>query len=173
MVETCCLVLFIVVVDFVNIIQQFNDDVNALQSPMFIRSSEFFSEHCLMGNPLPGWVQKSVNFHIPHGRPCSLQIDVDAPQSPFKYYIKQWWSETHRLRWYYGVYRFMRTDQKLFFTFFLQNSHYHQTIGVLQCVRSEPGEISGHKRHSKHWGNVGLVLVHHLRHWFNIMRTLA
>ena len=29
---------------------------------------------------------------------------------------------------YYGVYWFTRTKQKLSFTFFLQNSHYHQTM---------------------------------------------
>ena len=43
------LVLSIVVVIIV-FIQQF-EDVNALQSPIFIRSAQFFSEHPLMDNP--------------------------------------------------------------------------------------------------------------------------
>ena len=64
------------------ILQQF-DDVNALQSPIFIRSSQSLIEHPLMD--YPAYIRKSANLHVQdggHGLICIFKIDVKRERSP-------------------------------------------------------------------------------------------
>ena len=73
-------VLSIVVI--IIIIQQF-DDVNTLQSPIFIRSSQLFSDNSLMDYPVK--FRKLANLHIQDGRHrliCISDIDDRRKRSP-------------------------------------------------------------------------------------------
>ena len=73
------LVLSVVVIIIIIIIIQQFDDVNALQSPILIRSSRKFFEHPLMD--YPAQVQKSANLHIyPRWQPwANLHIQDRHP----------------------------------------------------------------------------------------------
>ena len=70
------------IVVIIIIIQQF-DSVNALQSPIFIRSLRIFFEHPLMDYPAQG--KKSANLRIQdgsHGLICIFKIAVHRERSP-------------------------------------------------------------------------------------------
>ena len=71
-----------IVVIIIIILQQF-DDMNALQSPIFIRSSRNLFEHPLMDYPTH--VRKSANLHIKdgsHGLIYIFKIGIRHEHSP-------------------------------------------------------------------------------------------